>query len=1586
MLLALATGGALALCGTAQATDRSWSGGTASYTNAANWTGGIVPGAGDNTINDNGSNNVVLLRDGDPLWQHGDTLAGNADNTTGAYLQTGSTNNTGGGNWLRMGVGNNTYGSYILSNGVVNAGGRTQIGERGVGYLEIDGGTYNGNVNDGGANPGMVLGTGDSAGGNGTLVINGGTVNYTRETWIGQGSGTGSMFMNAGTLNVHDWVAIGRAGATGVLTMTNGTINKMDNGEYLVGTGGTGTMNQTNGVLNVNGRMRIGDGSQGYYNVGGGAVINVGGEFWIGQGGSGNGVVNFSGGAFTNNDWFAVGREGAQGTLNLSGGSITKQGGGNVTLGHNSPATATINQTGGSFRCANGETWIGENAAFAIWNISGGTATFGVVHIPQNGDAIGAVQLDGGIFTANEISAPNGGNGTFNFNGGTLRAGAASPTFMHNLAVAQVQAGGAVIDSQGFDIAISQNLLDNGGGGLTKNGSGQLTLTGANTYTGNTVISAGALATTTASTGAGNYTLANSTTLGVTVLSAGAQLNMGNATLASSTAATLNVDLGAFGNPSGSQAPVNVTGALAVNGTISINVADGLPQLGQFPLIKYGSKTGLGSFVLGSLPVGVTATLSNNISGSSIDLVITGVNQPRWDGLAGGTWDTGADTNWVNIGTGLPTTYSDPSPVVLNDSAAGTTTINLTTTVNPSGVTVNNSTLPYAIKGVGKISGATSLTKTGNGILVITNTGGNNYTGKTIISGGTLSVTSLANGGSASAIGAASASPTNLVLSGGTLAYFGPAVTINRGYSLQGVNTNSGITTVSNLTLSGIVTAVANDGFTKDGAARLAYTGVGSNQLSGASYEVQAGSVLLDGSAGGQTNTVAGYFGLNGVVSASGILTNTTLNCGDFYVGNRANVFGSAVIENGATINDNSWFILGDGSNSVASVTLNGGTVNVPNGRLFLCSAPGTTATLNINGGTINKNGDYYAIVNGGWNGTGARTGIVNQVAGTVGGGSETWIGDGGGPGGNDSLGIYNLSGGTLTVNNWMGVGRDGCHGVFNLSGSAILNKGGGGDMVIGRGGDNTIGTFNMSGGTLNKAAGNPLIVGQNSGHGLFIQSGGTLNVDSEYWLGVDNNTTDATNNISGTAVFNINNWFSQGRGGRAVVNFSGGAISKNGGGNFIIGDGGQGLFTQTGGALTINNEMWIGQAGSGVGQYDLSAGTLSVSNWLAIGRAGATGTLNISGGSVTKVGDSGTYLTVGSGGPGTINQTGGTITSTLSDTFIGEGGQPGIWNISGGSAVLAVVNLPVNSGANGTLNLNGGSFSATEIKSGNPGGTGTLNLNGGSLGALANNANFLHDVTTANVLAGGANINSGTNAIGIAQALLDGGGNGGLIKTGPGTLYLNGVNTYTGLTIVSNGVLGGTGTIAGSVRVIPGTTLAPGASIGTLTVGGDLNISGNLAIDINKSLSPSNDVTTVTGGLTNGGAGTVTVTNLGPAVSAGDKFTLFNKPIVNGGSLIVVGGGVTWTNRFAVDGSIVALTGAVSTTPVTLTNAFSGGNLTLTWPADHTGWSLQVQTNSRAVGLGTNWFTVAGSTATNSVTISTSQANPTVFYRLTYP
>jgi hypothetical protein len=74
------------------------------------------------------------------------------------------------------------------------------------------------------------------------------------------------------------------------------------------------------------------------------------------------------------------------------------------------------------------------------------------------------------------------------------------------------------------------------------------------------------------------------------------------------------------------------------------------------------------------------------------------------------------------------------------------------------------------------------------------------------------------------------------------------------------------------------------------------------------------------------------------------------------------------------------------------------------------------------------------------------------------------------------------------------------------------------------------------------------------------------------------------------------------------------------------------------------------------------------------------------------------------------------------------------------------------------------------------------------------------------------------------------------------------------------------------------------------------------------------------------------------------------------------------------------------ATNPTNILFHVTGNNLTLNWPADHTGWQLQVQTNSTAQGLGTNWVNVVNSTTTNQMTIPINTAKGCVFYRLIYP
>jgi hypothetical protein len=78
--------------------------------------------------------------------------------------------------------------------------------------------------------------------------------------------------------------------------------------------------------------------------------------------------------------------------------------------------------------------------------------------------------------------------------------------------------------------------------------------------------------------------------------------------------------------------------------------------------------------------------------------------------------------------------------------------------------------------------------------------------------------------------------------------------------------------------------------------------------------------------------------------------------------------------------------------------------------------------------------------------------------------------------------------------------------------------------------------------------------------------------------------------------------------------------------------------------------------------------------------------------------------------------------------------------------------------------------------------------------------------------------------------------------------------------------------------------------------------------------------------------------------------------------------------------------TPVIATNPTNITFQVSANIVSLSWPADHIGWRLQMQTNYVTQGFGTNWFDVVGSTATNQMTIPINPANGSVFYRMIYP
>ena len=81
-------------------------------------------------------------------------------------------------------------------------------------------------------------------------------------------------------------------------------------------------------------------------------------------------------------------------------------------------------------------------------------------------------------------------------------------------------------------------------------------------------------------------------------------------------------------------------------------------------------------------------------------------------------------------------------------------------------------------------------------------------------------------------------------------------------------------------------------------------------------------------------------------------------------------------------------------------------------------------------------------------------------------------------------------------------------------------------------------------------------------------------------------------------------------------------------------------------------------------------------------------------------------------------------------------------------------------------------------------------------------------------------------------------------------------------------------------------------------------------------------------------------------------------------------------------DGTLRIATGMASNS-TNITATVTGGQIILSWPADHTGWYLQAQTNTLGVGLNTNWVSIPNSTSASSYTNIIDPSQGAVFYRL---
>ena len=497
-------------------------------------------------------------------------------------------------------------------------------------------------------------------------------------------------------------LTVGNADAASTMA-TGSSIQNSGGALTLVKVGaGTLTLNSANsysgGTTLSAGQITLGAGSTGYGNsvtsgpLGLGTVTLGGGTLQLNAKELGNNLVATVGTTSTidntGGDGYLDGNLSGSGTVTLqnsSGGGLSMKIGQNATVDW-SGFTGTLN-----YNVANGQVFnvflpTSFNLASATLN-TGGSGT-----PPGSWSSMRA----GGT---NLLGALSGTKGYLDFSGllvvGSLNT---NTTF-----------SGAIIDAVG----------------ITKVGTGTLTLSGANTYTGNTTISNGTLVVSTLSTGGGTNTVVDGATLGVSVISGGslkvAALTFGNST----------------NNFSGLSSTVNPaitnSGALTLAGAVTVNVSGGKISVGQYPLIASASIGGTGGFVIGTLPWGAAANIQTN--GNTIVLNVTTGSPPtfEWTGLNNTNWDLATANNWLS--NGVSSVYSDGQDVQFDDSSAQTNVV-VAVAVAPASVIVTNSARNYTFSGSGAITGSASLTKSGTGTLTLANT--NSYSGGTVVNGGTL--------------------------------------------------------------------------------------------------------------------------------------------------------------------------------------------------------------------------------------------------------------------------------------------------------------------------------------------------------------------------------------------------------------------------------------------------------------------------------------------------------------------------------------------------------------------------------------------------------------------------------------------------------------------------------------------------------------------------------------------------------------------------------------------------------------------------------------------------------------------------------
>ena len=924
----------------------------------------------------------------------------------------------------------------------------------------------------------------------------------------------------------------------------------------------------------------------------------------------------------------------------------------------------------------------------------------------------------------------------------------------------------------------------------------------------------------------------------------------------------------------GSGMQINLGQGTATTGRLQLGVTNGSSC--NRNLLINGGTAAVGGLIENTL-AGTTVTFSGNVSSVSTNsitnsaplLTLTGVGNGVLSGVIGATANAVAGLAITKAGTGTwtlsgantnrGTVTVSAGTLLINGMSAGATnslTVASGATLGGNGtnggpVILNGGGIlaPGGLNTVGKLTLTNNLTLNGNTLFFdLGNVAG---TGDQVVVGNALNVNGANNIVLSFPNGTAPAGTytviTNIVAKtgSGTFALQGsyPNVTLNVTATSVQVVVAAGGAYANNLTWKGNVSA-AWDTITGNWA---------TNGVGGALY-ADGNNVFFDDSltanpvvSGGTVSpstvsfnnntavyTIAAAIGGAGTTLTKGGTAVTALTGANTYTSNTLANAGTLVVSNGGAINS-PFATLNVGSGSTrGTVTLaDGGSITVRqllatnlaiNGisNSFFNFSGGTLTTSNNNGLAaailVPTNTTVYAIKSS-WNMNGGTNYIACANTNPVISGYSITIGYQT----NNVAVTVNSNAVFTTQNPWgtvtnmqmvlgNGVGTFGNRLIITNGGRAVFRRGA-------SSGDVALAIANSAG-----TSSNGVIVAGTNG------SGGKATFD----CGVGNNRINLGANTSTT-----NNWVLVGDGG-VITNVS--LFIYGSTNSLTITNGGQvytagaviarapayGSYVMVGGADSAGNKATLFSSGDVTLGGNAGAAGPANGNWIWVDQNGlitntTTGKIGI--GMDTNA--FGNYLVITNGGQ-VFSKTASVIGNwpNANNNFVTIGGSFGttnsLWNLNATSLTIGNNAAATNNFV--TLSTGGVLTNVSSIILG--GVNSALIFNGGKVSANASSALIVTNATTLFatnwVQAGGAIIDTANFTVPTVLPLIEDSSStgGGLTKQGTGTLVLNGVNTYTGPTLVSAGRLTG---VSGGASAGSAVTVVAGAinSVQLLTPGG---------------------------------------------------------------------------------------------------------------------------------------------------------------------